>query len=380
MTLIDMARTMLHEYTLPQYFWAEAVHAASYVLNRVTFSSILEKTPYELYRGKQPTLTHLRSFGCTCYILKPGMILDKYESKMDVGIFVGYAPSSKAYMVYNKRTHTIQESLNVKFDENCATKPLSSSVDPLAGPLKGLDIEDVNSNGQIIKDGDISPTDEEFASTYTDGLPKEIHYSSDHPKELIIGDSTAGIRMRSSFNLMCNVAFISILEPMDIESALDDSYWIMAMQDEFFWLFRSLTSQCPRFRMMLNTVSFNDSIRLICVLLECRINRLFGDLHRLTRKHMYLARHLDASIQSKHASSKQRNNEWSIWSLIIRTDGAQHADGSISIRTSSQLTADGAILLSLRIDSCHAYSDGVHVLFGQMKTMRTDAILHSNGA
>ena len=54
----------------------------------------------------------------------------------------------------------------------------------------------------------------------------------DHPKELIIGDITAGIRTRSSYNLMCNVAFISILEPRNVESALDDSYWIMAMQDE----------------------------------------------------------------------------------------------------------------------------------------------------
>ena len=51
-------------------------------------------------------------------------------------------------------------------------------------------------------------------------------------KELIIGDNTAGIHTRSSFNLMCNVAFISILEPRNVESALDDSYWIMPMQDE----------------------------------------------------------------------------------------------------------------------------------------------------
>ena len=41
-------------------------------------------------------------------------------------------------MVYNKRTRTIQVTLNVKFDESSATKPLSSSVDPLAGALKGL--------------------------------------------------------------------------------------------------------------------------------------------------------------------------------------------------------------------------------------------------
>ena len=64
------------------------------------------------------------------------------------------------------------------------------------------------------------------------GLPKELRFQRDHPKELIIGDSTTGIRTRSSFNLMCNVAFLSILELRNVESALDDSYWIMEMRDE----------------------------------------------------------------------------------------------------------------------------------------------------
>ena len=54
----------------------------------------------------------------------------------------------------------------------------------------------------------------------------------DHPNDLILGDTTSGIRTRSSFNLMVNYAFISILEPKDVVSALEDSYWIVEMQDE----------------------------------------------------------------------------------------------------------------------------------------------------
>ena len=188
MTLIEMARTMLHEYTLPQSFWAEAVHTACYIVNRVTFRSKLGKTPYELYRGKQPTLAHLKPFGCTCFILKTGMNLDKFESKTDVGIFVGYAPSSKAYMVYNKRTHTIQDTLNVRFDESSATKPLSASCDSLAGSFKSLDIEDATSDEHVIKEDDIATTSDAVASTSADGLPKEMRFVRDHPKELIIGD------------------------------------------------------------------------------------------------------------------------------------------------------------------------------------------------
>ena len=56
---------------------------------------------------------------------------------------MGYAPSSKAYRVYNKRTRTIQDTLNVRFDESGATKPLSSS-DSLAGSFNSLDVNDAN--------------------------------------------------------------------------------------------------------------------------------------------------------------------------------------------------------------------------------------------
>ena len=229
-TLIEMSRTMLHEYTLPQYFWAEAVHTACYILNRVTFRSKLGKTPYELYKNKQPTLAHLKPFGCTCYILKTGMNLDKFESKTDLGIFVGYAPSSKAYRVYNKSTRTIQESLNVKFDETSATKPLPSS-ESLAGSFNRLDVNEANNDEQV-KEDDVATTSDAVATTSADGLPKEMRFVRDHPKELIIGDSSAGIRTRSSYNLMVHTAFLSILEPRNVESALDDSYWILAMQDE----------------------------------------------------------------------------------------------------------------------------------------------------
>ena len=65
-----------------------------------------------------------------------------------------------------------------------------------------------------------------------DRLTKKMRFQRDHPKELIIGDNTTGIRTHSSFNLICNVAFISILEPRNVDSDLDDSYLIMAMQDE----------------------------------------------------------------------------------------------------------------------------------------------------
>ena len=44
----EMARTMINENSLSKCFWAEAVNAACYVLNRVLIRPHFNKTPYEL--------------------------------------------------------------------------------------------------------------------------------------------------------------------------------------------------------------------------------------------------------------------------------------------------------------------------------------------
>ncbi|THV56149.1 transposase, partial [Flagellimonas alvinocaridis] len=104
-TLEEMARTMLCENNLPKYFWAEAIHSACYILNRALIRPILKKTPYELFVGRKPNISHLRAFGCKCYVHNNGKDnLGKFDAKSDEGIFVGYAPSSRAYRIYNMRT------------------------------------------------------------------------------------------------------------------------------------------------------------------------------------------------------------------------------------------------------------------------------------
>ncbi|GKF52830.1 ribonuclease H-like domain-containing protein, partial [Tanacetum coccineum] len=54
--LIEAARTMLADSKLPTTFWAEAVNTACYVQNRVLVVKPHNKTPYELFHGRTPTL------------------------------------------------------------------------------------------------------------------------------------------------------------------------------------------------------------------------------------------------------------------------------------------------------------------------------------
>ena len=80
------------------------------------FCPSTEKTPYELWKGKKPNVSYFHVFGSTCYILNDREHLDKFVSKSDIGVFLGYSNNSKAYRVYNMRTQTVMESINVVVD------------------------------------------------------------------------------------------------------------------------------------------------------------------------------------------------------------------------------------------------------------------------
>lgn len=74
------------------------------------------RTPYKLWKGKTPSVSYLYVFGCTCYILNDKDHLGKFNSKSDDGMFLGYSSISTTFRVFNKRTRTVQETINVVFD------------------------------------------------------------------------------------------------------------------------------------------------------------------------------------------------------------------------------------------------------------------------
>ncbi|GKD17374.1 retrovirus-related pol polyprotein from transposon TNT 1-94 [Tanacetum coccineum] len=76
-----MSRTMLNEQSLPQKFWCNAVDTSTYILNRILIRTILGKTPYEILRGRKPTLDYFKVFGSKCFILNTKDYLTKFNPK-----------------------------------------------------------------------------------------------------------------------------------------------------------------------------------------------------------------------------------------------------------------------------------------------------------
>ncbi|GJW03488.1 uncharacterized mitochondrial protein-like protein [Tanacetum coccineum] len=87
------------------------------------------KTPYELLHDKPPDLSYLHVFGALCYPTNDCKNLGKLQPKADIGIFIGYAPTKKAFMIYNRRTRRIIETIHVDFDELIAMASEHSSSD-----------------------------------------------------------------------------------------------------------------------------------------------------------------------------------------------------------------------------------------------------------
>jgi len=106
-SLEELDRTMLNEFDLRKCFWVDVVHTAAYVLNGTLIRPILKKTTYESYKGRKPNISHLRVFGCKCFVINNGKDnLGKFDAKFDEGILIGMLLMD-AYKIYNRRLLTV---------------------------------------------------------------------------------------------------------------------------------------------------------------------------------------------------------------------------------------------------------------------------------
>ena len=79
---------------------------------------ILNKTPYELFKGQKPNIKHLRVFGRKCYVHNNGKeSLGKFDPRSDEAIFLRYSSYSKTYKLFNKRTLCVEASVHALFNE-----------------------------------------------------------------------------------------------------------------------------------------------------------------------------------------------------------------------------------------------------------------------
>lgn len=125
-TLMERVRAMLSDADLSKDLWAEAVVTANYIRNRSPVSD-LAKTPWELYFGYVPDVSHLRIFGAKAYVHIPKQLRRKLDPVSKTGVLVGYEAHSKAYRILDAR-RKIVISRDVVFDESSLTHTVPDSI------------------------------------------------------------------------------------------------------------------------------------------------------------------------------------------------------------------------------------------------------------
>ncbi|WVZ93433.1 hypothetical protein U9M48_039411 [Paspalum notatum var. saurae] len=261
-TLVEMARTMLDEHRTPRRFWAEAVNTACYIANRIFLRAFLGKTSYELRFGRQPSVKHLRAFGCRCFVLKKAGHLDKFESRCLDGIFLGYASNSRAFRVWILEAKQVVETCEVSFDETmpCTTPAIELSGNDEEGTPIFEDEEGVVNDGDAGATAPAAAPAPSATSSDDEGGPLPTASSSlprqqaqveagpvedagevtseivpsrqvqrDHPPQ---DDWRHSPACHTLFAFFSHSVYVASFEPRDVSHALSDPNWVNAMHEE----------------------------------------------------------------------------------------------------------------------------------------------------
>lgn len=103
-------------------FCAEALTVAVYISNHSSTKANNGCTPYELWTGLKPHLSHLHPFGCPIYLLKPPHQCSKLMPKSNKGLYLGPAGDTSHHCIWVKASCTVTTSRDVVFVKPAATQ------------------------------------------------------------------------------------------------------------------------------------------------------------------------------------------------------------------------------------------------------------------
>jgi hypothetical protein len=121
----NVIRSLLIQASLPGCYWAERLHTATYLLNRLPTTTIQTVCPHLALFGFAPSYEYLRVFGCTCYPNMTATGPHKPSPRSTRCVFLGYSVNHKGYRCLDLSTNRLIVSRHVVFDED--SFPLAAS-------------------------------------------------------------------------------------------------------------------------------------------------------------------------------------------------------------------------------------------------------------
>nr|GEV44195.1 retrovirus-related Pol polyprotein from transposon TNT 1-94 [Tanacetum cinerariifolium] len=205
-----------------------------YTQNRSLIHTRHIKTPYELVYNKKPDLIFLRVFGALYYPTNDNEDLGKLQPTADIGIFISYAPRRKGYIIYNKRTRCIMETIHIQFDKlSELMAPVQLSIGPAPIFLTSGQISLGLVPNLVPTTPYVPPTNKEleivFQPMFNEYLePPRVERSISSALAIPVLVNSAGTPSSSSIDQDAP----SLIKPKNFKSVITEDCWFQAMQDE----------------------------------------------------------------------------------------------------------------------------------------------------
>jgi hypothetical protein len=101
-TIMNCARAIMADNKFPPKLWGECLLTSAYIKDQTPTHSLKDKTPFEVYYGKKPDVSHLREIGCKAFVLIQLTHTLKIYSQCVECVLVGYSQNSKAHRCYDR--------------------------------------------------------------------------------------------------------------------------------------------------------------------------------------------------------------------------------------------------------------------------------------
>ena len=115
--ILNIARALRFQASLPIEYWGECVLTAAYLINRTPSVLLKNKTPFEVLFGHAPGYKHLKVLGCLAYAHNSHHKGDKFETRSRRCVFLGYPYGKKGWKLYDLERHVVFVSRDVAFQE-----------------------------------------------------------------------------------------------------------------------------------------------------------------------------------------------------------------------------------------------------------------------
>ncbi|XP_075492439.1 uncharacterized protein LOC142530491 [Primulina tabacum] len=157
--------------------------------------------------GKKYSFVCVDDFSHFTWVLNDRDHLAKFDYKSDKCLFLGYSTNGRAYRVFNLRTRTTMESINIVFDDlaDLTVKTPKDDVEEL------LDISEALTRNSV-----------EFGVETSEAIP-----STTPPL-----NRTETVDNDNDDDVVSHSCFVSSIEPKNVNDTLKDEFWVNAMHEK----------------------------------------------------------------------------------------------------------------------------------------------------